>query len=165
MQAMLAVHGPTLVMAKYIKKNNNDTLIHTHTHTHTYIHKYIQVTYDDERTPTRDLIAAMLAIHDPTLVRAVGPHERGTGQYRSCIWVTNYQQEHDAMHAIAECAASLGKGIATDVLHMVCEKGGFYDAEDEHQNREGFVQVASSRKEWLLLYGTRKESAWGGINS
>jgi peptide methionine sulfoxide reductase MsrA len=158
----------TVQIYSHVKTNTRMYPPHIHTHTLTYTDltraTCLQVTYDSERTRTRDIVAAMLAIHDPTLVRAVGPHEQGTGQYRSCVWVTEDEQRLEALEAVAACAHALGKDLATEVLDLHGEKGHFYDAEDEHQEKEGSVQAAASMAEWLNAYGVRKV-VWGGVHA
>jgi peptide-methionine (S)-S-oxide reductase len=56
----------------------------------------VRVTFDPSILIPRMLVECFLALHDPTKVRAMGKHTRGTGQYRSCIFVTDYEMERIA---------------------------------------------------------------------
>ena len=123
----------------------------------------VEVWFDPSLVTCIDVVRAALALHDPTMVRAVGKSEVGTGQYRSCMFVSGAQQREAAEQAVKECEASLGLKVATQVVDLA--EGGFWDAEVEHQGKEGGeARACASQKEWLDRFGTRAGAAWGGVN-
>lgn len=130
----------------------------------------VRVTFDPTILAPRILVDCFLALHDPTKVRAMGKYARGTGQYRSCIFVMNQEMEQVAREALEDCQRQLDKDLSTELRVMDPQLDSwFWKAEERHQRHDEkrtkenlMVELATlSVKEWLRLYGTRKASVWG----
>jgi hypothetical protein len=67
------------------------------------------------------LMDCFRAFHDPTIVCAVGKHLQGTGQYRSCIFVTSHEMDGIAREALNDCRRQLNKDLST---HVCRRRGG-----------------------------------------
>jgi len=129
----------------------------------------VRVTFDPSVLNPRMLVDCFLALHDPTKVRAMGKHARGTGQYRSCIFVTNAELEHVAREALDECQRQLDKDLSTEIRTMSDDLySWFWAAEGRHQRHDekrlgkdtGDLGTLAMN-DWLRLYGKRKPSVWG----
>ena len=94
----------------------------------------VQVTFDPEVTPYREILEVFFAIHDPTSMDRQG-NDAGT-QYRSAIFTHSEAQSEMAHQLIAELdgAGIPGKRIVTEVRPATT----FYEAEEYHQ--EYFVK-------------------------
>jgi peptide-methionine (S)-S-oxide reductase len=90
----------------------------------------IEVTFDSEQLPYRDLLEFFFQIHDPTTLNRQG-NDVGTS-YRSAIFYLDEAQRETAKALIAEMQAS-GKwpgAIITEVVPAT----DFWNAEEEHQD-------------------------------
>ena len=90
----------------------------------------IEVTFDSEQLPYRDLLEFFFQIHDPTTLNRQG-NDVGTS-YRSAIFYLDEAQRETAKALIAEMQAS-GKwpgAIVTEVVPAT----DFWNAEEEHQD-------------------------------
>jgi peptide-methionine (S)-S-oxide reductase len=90
----------------------------------------VQITFDPEVIPYRDLIEIFLTTHDPTT-----PNRQGADvgpQYRSIILYHNDEQRRIAHEVIAEIEKEgiWSKPIVTEVVPLTT----FYPAEDYHQD-------------------------------
>ena len=133
----------------------------------------VQVTFDPNILKPRVLFDCFLALHDPTKVRAHGKHAKGTGQYRSCIFVTSEEMLAIASQTLEECQHQLQKEISTELRLMESSEdpsnfpNWFFVAEDRHQHHEERKKQDSlgsdtlSATEWLQEYGRRSKSIWG----
>lgn len=123
----------------------------------------VQVTWNEQIFPLRQLVDCFLALHDPTKVREHGKHAPLTGQYRSCVFCTDLSQVSVVQEALEECQQALGKQVSTQVVADM----PFWKAEDRHQRYEERRQDritdtdTLSVTEWLQLYGRRKPSVLG----
>ena len=88
----------------------------------------VQLTFDPDVIPFRDILDVFFAIHDPTTLNRQG-NDAGT-QYRSAIFYHSEGQLQIAREAIAEAGADFDAPIVTEVTEAV----KFYPAEDYHQN-------------------------------
>jgi len=142
----------------------------------------VSVLYDPETCSSDVLFDCFLAMHDPTNVRAHGKHAVNTGQYRSCIFVTNNELEKVARDCLEQCRRQLGKDLSTDIRLMQQSdtdtvarefgQGWCWKAEDRHQRHDEITQRKLSRKNdkpttlvptrWLEVYGRRTPSVIGG---
>lgn len=90
----------------------------------------IEVIFDPDRLPYRDLLALFFQIHDPTT-----PNRQGNDigmSYRSAIYYTSQSQKQIAQDTIADVEASgLWPGR---VVTEVEPAGDFWEAEPEHQD-------------------------------
>ena len=90
----------------------------------------IEVTFDSEQLPYRDLLEFFFQIHDPTTLNRQG-NDVGTS-YRSAIFYLDEAQRETAKALIAEMNAS-GKWPAAIVTEVV-PATDFWNAEEEHQD-------------------------------
>jgi peptide-methionine (S)-S-oxide reductase len=91
----------------------------------------VRVVYDPAQVSYDQLLDVFFAVaHDPTQLNRQGP-DHGT-QYRSAIWYTTPAQQQAAQQFIARLGKSgtLKQPIVTTVKPL----GGFYPAEDYHQD-------------------------------
>lgn len=89
----------------------------------------VQVTFDPQVVPYKDVLGVFFSIHDPTTLNRQG-HDVGP-QYRSAIFYHDDEQKAAAEQAIAELEASKvwGNPIVTEVTALP----EFYVAEGYHQ--------------------------------
>jgi peptide methionine sulfoxide reductase msrA/msrB len=87
----------------------------------------IEVVYDPEKTDFETLAKLFFEIHDPTQLNRQGP-DIGE-QYRSAIFYVNMEQKE-----IAESLKTVLYKKGLDVETEVVQAGGFYEAEDYHQD-------------------------------
>ena len=141
----------------------------------------VLVDYDPTTLDTRILIDTFLALHDPTKVRAHGKHAAGTGQYRSCIFLTDSSKHGIVQTALQDCQSQLEKEIITEVYIVPRENDGhlrwFWEAEDRHQRhqerRNNRLETTCdtddsstlSLADWLHQYGKRKASRLGSAET
>ena len=90
----------------------------------------IEVTFDSEQLPYRDLLEFFFQIHDPTTLNRQG-NDVGTS-YRSAIFYLDEAQRETAKALIAEMQAS-GKWPGAIVTEVVSATA-FWNAEEEHQD-------------------------------
>ena len=128
----------------------------------------VRVTFDPNVLDPRILVDCMLALHDPTKVRAHGSHAQETGQYRSCVFVASVDMHSVVEVALDACQEQLGKDLSTQVRKMdLSLDSWFWPAEDRHQRhdekRAGPSAVLSTLSvvDWLQEYGKRSETVWG----
>lgn len=129
----------------------------------------VKVTFDPNVLDPRMLVDCFLALHDPTKVRAMGKHARGTGQYRSCIFINDDETERIARGALHDCQRQLDKELSTEIRRMTDDLDAwFWRAEERHQRHNEKRQSGNAldlgilaMSEWLGLYGKRKASVWG----
>ena len=89
----------------------------------------VQVTFDPEQIPYREILEVFFSIHDPTTLNRQGA-DVGT-QYRSVIFFHDEQQKVTAEEMIKELEAS---GTWHDpIVTEVVPYEAFYKAEDDHQ--------------------------------
>jgi len=89
----------------------------------------VQITFDPEVIPYRDLLDIFFAFHDPTTLNRQGA-DVGT-QYRSAIFYESPEQEATARQTIAELEreGTWDGRIVTEVAPL----GAFFPAEEYHQ--------------------------------
>jgi peptide-methionine (S)-S-oxide reductase len=89
----------------------------------------VQIRFDPEITPYRELLEIFFAIHDPTTLNCQGG-DAGT-QYRSAIFYHSPEQERTAREVIFELFDHLvfHQPIVTEIVPAV----EFYRAEEYHQ--------------------------------
>ncbi|CAB9503912.1 Peptide methionine sulfoxide reductase MsrA [Seminavis robusta] len=131
----------------------------------------VRVEFVPDILPVRVLLDCFLAMHDPTKSRALGKHAKGTGQYRSCLFVFNNNNDPEIMtvaeQALEECQRQLGKEVATELRQV----DAFWEAEERHQRhnekRSGKKERLSTltATEWLSEYGKRSPSVLGSAES
>mmetsp|Transcript_27549 Transcript_27549/g.64651 ORF Transcript_27549/g.64651 Transcript_27549/m.64651 type:complete len:615 (-) Transcript_27549:395-2239(-) len=134
----------------------------------------VSVVYDPDVCPTDVLFDCFLAMHNPTKVRAHGKHALHTGQYRSCIFVTDAEIDRVAHECLDNCRQQLGKNLSTQIQrmnqqqHQKFGEGWCWRAEDRHQRHDERVKgksnvprMLSSATEWLNEYGRRTPSVNG----
>ena len=134
----------------------------------------VSVVYDPDVCPADVLFDCFLAMHNPTKVRAHGKHALRTGQYRSCIFVTDAESERVARERLQECRQQLGKELSTEIRRMQQQQhqkfgqGWCWRAEDRHQRHDerkmeksDASPMVSSATEWLNKYGRRTPSVIG----
>lgn len=135
---------------------------------HTGHAEVVKVTFDPKICKPQRLFDCFLAMHDPTSVRAHGKRAQVTGQYRSCIFVKeqNENLELIANECISNCSKILSKMITTEVRRL--PNTSWWDAEHKHQRHDERVQKKSgdqlgtlSQQNWLMEYGKRSSSIWG----
>jgi len=116
------------------------------------------------------LLDCFFAMHDPTMVRSLGNRAKETGQYRSCIFLSNKQMKEIAMQSLDGCAEQLGKLVSTEVRLMDTPMDDwFWPAEERHQrhdertkgNTGDDIISTLSATQWLKTYGRRADSIWG----
>jgi peptide-methionine (S)-S-oxide reductase len=108
----------------------------------------VQITFDPQVVPYRDLLQVFFTIHDPTTLNRQGA-DVGT-QYRSAIFYHDVEQKQIAEAVIAETEAAKiwGHPIVTQVAPLQA----FYKAEDYHQDYfkrnpyQGYCQVVIAPK-------------------
>ncbi|MDD2721399.1 MAG: peptide-methionine (S)-S-oxide reductase MsrA [Gallionella sp.] len=91
----------------------------------------VRVVFDPARVSYQKLLEVFFKVaHDPTQLNRQGP-DFGT-QYRSAIFYTSAEQQHEAQSYIRQLTAqrAFGGDIATQVVPLQ----QFYSAEDYHQN-------------------------------
>jgi peptide-methionine (S)-S-oxide reductase len=108
----------------------------------------VQVTFDPNVLPFRDLLDVFFAIHDPTTLNRQGA-DVGT-QYRSVIFYHDDEQKRVAEERLAELNAA---GIwARPLVTQVVPFTAFYRAEDYHQGyfranpSQGYCQAVVAPK-------------------
>ena len=128
----------------------------------------VRVTFDTNVLDPRILVDCVLAIHDPTKVRAHGAHAQEIGQYRSCVFVTSDTMQSVVEDALDDCQQQLAKELSTQVRKMDPRLDTwFWPAEDRHQRhdekRAGSSATLSTLSvvDWLQEYGKRRETVWG----
>lgn len=90
----------------------------------------VQIRFEPETIPYRELLEVFFAVHDPTTLNRQGP-DVGT-QYRSAIFYHTPEQERTARQVIAELEAS---GVWKDpIVTQVVPLEIFYPAEEYHQD-------------------------------
>ena len=89
----------------------------------------VQVRFDPDVMPYRELLEIFFTLHDPTQLNRQG-NDVGT-QYRSAIFWHNPEQKSEAEGMIAELAAA--KQFSAPIVTEVTEADTFYPAEDYHQ--------------------------------
>ncbi|MFL5595544.1 MAG: peptide-methionine (S)-S-oxide reductase MsrA [Gemmatimonadaceae bacterium] len=91
----------------------------------------VEVIYDPSQISYGKLLQIFFSVaHDPTQLNRQGP-DRGT-QYRSAIFYTNAQQQKVVESYIRQLAAA--KTFSRPIVTQVAKLGGFYPAEEYHQN-------------------------------
>ena len=90
----------------------------------------IEITFDNEQTSYRDILAYFFQIHDPTTRDQQG-NDRGAS-YRSEIFYLSDEQRDVALKTIEDVNAS-GNWPAP-VVTEVTAAGDFWEAEPEHQD-------------------------------
>ena len=90
----------------------------------------VKLVYDPEQVSTRELLEVFFLIHDPTTLNRQG-HDVGT-QYRSGIYFTTPEQEHEAKALIDELtqAGAYARAIVTEVRPLT----NYHPAEGYHQD-------------------------------
>lgn len=90
----------------------------------------IQITFDPDVIPYRDLLGVLFTIHDPTTLNRQG-NDIGT-QYRSVIFYHTVEQMNAAREVIAELSAEKvwDDAIVTEIAPFT----EFYPAEGYHQD-------------------------------
>jgi peptide-methionine (S)-S-oxide reductase len=89
----------------------------------------IQVTYDPEQLPFREVLQVFFAFHDPTTQDRQGP-DVGS-QYRSAIFFGSPDQERIAREVIAELTEQ--KVFPAPIVTEIAALGTFHAAEGYHQ--------------------------------
>ncbi len=90
----------------------------------------IEISFDNEITTYRNILAFFFQIHDPSTLDQQG-NDRGTS-YRSEIFYTNEEQKVVAIKTIKDVDAS---GLwPASVVTPVTQASDFWDAEVEHQD-------------------------------
>ena len=127
----------------------------------------VKVTFDSSVLNLRKLIDCFLAMHDPTIVRAHGERAVKTGQYRSCVFISDKEMEKIANDALTECRKQLAKILSTEVKPLPME-ASFWLAEERHQLHDERVKkkvgnelITLNEIDWLFEYGRRSSSIWG----
>ena len=122
--------------------------------------------FDPSVLPPERLLDCFFAMHDPTNVRSHGKRAAKSGQYRSCIFVYDYEMEAIATNSIRECSKQLAKLLCTEIRNE--SQDSFWIAEDRHQRhdeRKKDCAVEQTKtlplQEWLMKYGRRSSSIWG----
>jgi len=91
----------------------------------------VEVIYDPSQVSYGKLLQIFFSVaHDPTQLNRQGP-DHGT-QYRSAIFYRNAQQQQVAESYIKQLTAA--KTFSRPIVTQVAKLGGFYQAEDYHQN-------------------------------
>jgi peptide-methionine (S)-S-oxide reductase len=91
----------------------------------------VEVIYDPSQVSYGKLLQIFFSVaHDPTQLNRQGP-DHGT-QYRSAIFYRNAQQQQVAESYIKQLTAA--KTFSRPIVTQVAKLGGFYAAEDYHQN-------------------------------
>ena len=91
----------------------------------------VLVVYDPKRISYGELLKVFFEEHDPTQGMRQG-NDVGT-QYRSAIYYTTDDQKRIAEMALGEYEAALGERGLGSITTEVAQAGGFYYAEDYHQ--------------------------------
>jgi peptide-methionine (S)-S-oxide reductase len=116
----------------------------------------VQVTFDPEVLPYRQVLEVFFTVHDPTTLDRQGG-DVGS-QYRSIILTHSPQQETEARAILAELEAE--RVFDSPMVTQVEPAGTFYPAEDYHQDyyrsnpSQGYCQavirpkLAKFRKAW-----------------
>jgi peptide-methionine (S)-S-oxide reductase len=91
----------------------------------------VEVIYDPSQVSYGKLLQIFFSVaHDPTQLNRQGP-DHGT-QYRSAIFYRNAQQQQAAESYIKQLTAA--KTFSRPIVTQVAKLGGFYAAEEYHQN-------------------------------
>jgi peptide-methionine (S)-S-oxide reductase len=91
----------------------------------------VEVIYDPSQVSYGKLLQIFFSVaHDPTQLNRQGP-DHGT-QYRSAIFYRNAQQQQVAESYIKQLTAA--KTFSRPIVTQVAKLGGFYPAEEYHQN-------------------------------
>src|SRR5436853_4499661 len=91
----------------------------------------VEVIYDPSQVSYGKLLQIFFSVaHDPTQLNRQGP-DHGT-QYRSAIFYRNGQQQQVAESYIKQLTAA--KTFSRPIVTQVAKLGGFYAAEEYHQN-------------------------------
>ncbi len=91
----------------------------------------VEVIYDPSQVSYGKLLQIFFSVaHDPTQLNRQGP-DHGT-QYRSAIFYRNPQQLQTAESYVKQLTAA--KTFSRPIVTQVAKLGGFYAAEDYHQN-------------------------------
>jgi peptide-methionine (S)-S-oxide reductase len=132
---------------------------------HTGHAEVVKVTFDPKTCEPQKLFDCFLVMHDPTSVRAHGKRAQVTGQYRSCIFVKEENEDLEviANECVNKCSQTLSKLIVTEVRRLPI--GSWWDAESKHQRHDERVKKKSgetlSLQSWMIEYGRRSSSIWG----
>jgi methionine-S-sulfoxide reductase len=126
--------------------------------------------FDPAVLDPRVLIDCFLAMHDPTNIRSHGNRAKKTGQYRSCIFVSDKEMESIALSAINDCSKKLGKLLSTVVEYQTPKDSWIAETRHQrHDERKGNKTEDNLRTlaptAWLMEYGRRSESIWGSSES
>ncbi|MFN2188621.1 MAG: peptide-methionine (S)-S-oxide reductase MsrA [Candidatus Promineifilaceae bacterium] len=122
----------------------------------------VQIRFDPETIPYKDLLHIFFSIHDPTTLNRQGG-DVGT-QYRSAIFYHTQEQKSTAQEVIAELGES---GIWNDpIVTEISEMEAFYPAEAYHDNyyqrnqSQPYCQVVISPKlsKFRKKYSTKLKS-------
>ena len=110
----------------------------------------IEIVFDPQRLPYRNLLEFFFQIHDPTTKNRQG-NDTGAS-YRSGIYYANDEQRDTAEDTIADVEAS--KLWPGRVVTEVKEAGPFWEAEPEHQDyllrTPGGYTCHFPRPNWVL---------------
>ncbi|OGY32330.1 MAG: peptide-methionine (S)-S-oxide reductase [Candidatus Andersenbacteria bacterium RIFCSPHIGHO2_02_FULL_45_11] len=87
----------------------------------------IKIEFDPSQITFNDLLTVFFATHEPTTLNRQG-NDVGT-QYRSSIFYTTEQQEHEVEKFIAD----LNEGASARVVTEIASLGEFYPAEEWHR--------------------------------
>ena len=88
----------------------------------------VLVEFDPSKISYEELLAAFWKMHDPTQMNRQGP-DVGT-QYRSVIFYLDDKQKKTAEKSKAELQKKFSKKVVTEIVPA----GGFYRAEEYHQD-------------------------------
>mmetsp|Transcript_46388 Transcript_46388/g.72630 ORF Transcript_46388/g.72630 Transcript_46388/m.72630 type:complete len:537 (-) Transcript_46388:1199-2809(-) len=129
----------------------------------------VKVLYDSDKTTLSQILAAFLSLHDPSMVRAVGPYEKGVGQYRSCIFLKHPNQAAEASLVVNDCAKQLKMNLATQIVDWT-QTNGWWPAEQQHQlyleRQKGLDRIShSSLQGWFEAHATRAPPVLGSAQS
>jgi peptide-methionine (S)-S-oxide reductase len=89
----------------------------------------VRVTFDPAEITYRDLLEVFFSMHDPTTLNAQG-NDMGE-QYRSVIFYTTDEQQHEAEETIA--ALTEAKAFPEPIVTAVEPATTFFEAEGYHQ--------------------------------
>ena len=87
----------------------------------------LKIEFDPAEISYHDLLTVFFATHEPTTLNRQG-NDVGT-QYRSSIFYTTEQQEHEVEKFIAD----LNEGASARVVTEIASLGEFYPAEEWHR--------------------------------
>lgn len=121
----------------------------------------VEIVFDPQRLPYRELLEFFFQFHDPTTRNRQG-NDIGRS-YRSAIFYTNDEQRRTALRTIADIDAS-GRWPGK-VVTEVEPAGPFWSAEEEHQDylrkHPGGYTCHWVRPQWRLSDAQRHEQRSG----